>query len=122
VGQDREGAQSLQLTNTGTGPLVLQAINKTGSTQFTVLSDTCSNTTIAAGSSCAVSIDCGTPAQGTYTGTVTFYTNVAAADSTAASLTCTVSTASLSAGSSSPGGYDGGQRGGLDPTPQGNYQ
>ncbi len=88
-------AQNVTVTNTGTGPLVVQVpnINGTNAADFKVSSDNCSTAIagIAAGTSCTVRLTCTPSASGTRTASLNIKTNVAAADSTSVLLSCTVS-------------------------------
>ncbi len=86
--------QNVTVTNTGTGPLVIQppAITGTNPGDFSVSSDNCSTaaTGIPAGTSCTVQVTCTPSASGSRIAALNIMTNVAAADSTGVSLSCSI--------------------------------
>ncbi len=107
-------AQSVTVTNTGTGPLVLQAPTLTGTNpgDFSVSSDNCSTAPagIATGTSCTIQVTCTPSVSGTRTATLNIMTNMAATDSMSVSLSCSTSN-SLTAPTTSvsPSTIDSGQ-------------
>ena len=88
--------KSVSVTNTGTGPLVVQPANITGTnaSDFTIVSNNCSipSTGIAGSASCAVQVSCTPSGAGIRTATLDIRTNVAAADSTRIALSCSAGT------------------------------
>ncbi len=89
--------KSVSVTNTGTGPLVVQPANITGTNaaDFTIVSDNCSAAPagIAGSAGCAVQVSCTPSGPGIRTATLGIRTNIVAADSTGVALSCSAGTA-----------------------------
>lgn len=67
-------AESFTLTNVGNGPLEVGAITPPGAA-FPVVSDACSNVTLAPGAACSVSVRFAPTATGTFNSSIQFPTN-----------------------------------------------
>jgi hypothetical protein len=107
-------AQTINVTNTGTGPLVLgpASVSGTNAADFAVTSDGCRAKTVAAGSSCSVTMTFTPGASGSRGATLSLGTNVAAADTVSIALTGTgitppTTTASLSPAANANGWNNG---------------
>ncbi len=83
--------QNVTVTNMGTGPLVIQAPNITGTNpgDFRVSFDNCLTATAGIATTCTIQVTCTPSASGTRIATLNIMTNIAAADNTPVSLSCT---------------------------------
>jgi serine protease len=70
-------AQTVTLTNTGTGPLLVGGVSLTGANpgDFAISADSCSNQTIAPGASCSISVTYTPSATGTRTANLSIPSN-----------------------------------------------